>query len=102
MQFYPKTAAVHWCWVTAHLYEEQISISVTAVTHCCEPVLQDSTEQSGMQFYCGSSLSDMPGVIGRRWTACSLQLTDCSSTLMVLHVDPASELCVSLPDAAAI
>jgi len=39
-------AAVHLCCITAHLYEEQIFISVTAVAQsCCEPVLQSSTEQ---------------------------------------------------------
>ena len=26
------SAAVHWCCITAHLYEEQISIGVNAVT----------------------------------------------------------------------
>ena len=37
--------------VTAHLYEEQISVGVIAVTQVsCEPVLQSSTEQWGMQF----------------------------------------------------
>jgi len=41
-------AAVHWCCITAHLYEEQISISVTAVAQaCCQPGLQSSTEQWG-------------------------------------------------------
>jgi len=40
------SAAVHWCCITAHMYEEQISIGVTAVEQsCCEPVLQSSTEQ---------------------------------------------------------
>jgi len=28
------SAAMHWYLVTAHLCEEQISIGVTAVTHC--------------------------------------------------------------------
>ncbi len=37
-----------WCCITAHLYEEQISISVTAVAQaCCQPGLQSSTEQWG-------------------------------------------------------
>jgi len=37
--------------LTAHLYEEQISIGVIALTQaCCEPVLQSSTEQWGMHF----------------------------------------------------
>ncbi len=40
------SAAVQWCWVTAHLYEQQISIGVIAVTQaCCEPVLQSNTGQ---------------------------------------------------------
>ncbi len=40
---------MHWCWLTAHLYEEQISIGAIAVTQaCCEPVLQSTTEQWGM------------------------------------------------------
>ena len=51
MQFALTSAAVHFCWVTAHLYEQQISISVIAVTHaCCDPVLQSSTEQWGLHF----------------------------------------------------
>ena len=34
------SAAVHECWVDAHLYGEQISIGVIAVTQtCCEHVL---------------------------------------------------------------
>ncbi len=40
------SAAVHFCWLSAHLYEEQISVGAIAVTQaCCEPVLQSSTEQ---------------------------------------------------------
>ena len=51
MHFAQISAAVHSCWLTAHLYEEQISIGVIAVTQtCCEPVLQSSTEQWGMHF----------------------------------------------------
>ena len=51
MLFAKNSVAVHWCWVTAHLYEEQISIAVFAVTQaCCEPVLQSSPEQWGMLF----------------------------------------------------
>ena len=51
MQFALPSAAVHFCCVTAHLYEEQISICVIAVTQtCCEPVLQSTTEQWGMYF----------------------------------------------------
>ena len=46
MHFAQTSAAVHWCWVTAHLYEQQISIGVIALTQaCCEPVLQSSTGQ---------------------------------------------------------
>jgi len=40
-----------WCCITAHLYEEQISIGVIAATQgCCQPVLQSSTEQWGRYF----------------------------------------------------
>jgi len=46
MRFALNSAAIHWCWVAAHLYEEQISIGVLAVTQaCCQPVLQSSIEQ---------------------------------------------------------
>ncbi len=46
-----KDFAVHWCWVTPHLYEEQICKGVIAMTPtCCEPVLHSSTEQRGMRF----------------------------------------------------
>ncbi len=39
MHFAQTSAALHFCWLTAHLYEEQISIGVIAVTQaCCEPV----------------------------------------------------------------
>jgi hypothetical protein len=39
------SAAVHWCCITAHLWEEQMSIGVFAVTQgCCQPVSQSSTE----------------------------------------------------------
>ena len=34
LHFALKRAAVRWCWVTAHLYEGQISIGVFAVKHC--------------------------------------------------------------------
>ncbi len=41
MHFAQSGAAEHWCWVTAHLYEEDISTGVTLLTQdCCEPVLQ--------------------------------------------------------------
>ncbi len=42
------SAAVLWCCINAHLYEEQISIGVIGVAQaCCEPGLQSSTEQQG-------------------------------------------------------
>ncbi len=51
MHFAQTLAAVHFCWLTTHLYEEQISTGVVAVTQaCCEPVLQSTTEQWGMHF----------------------------------------------------
>ena len=34
LHFALNTAALHLCWVTARLFEEQISIGVTAVPHC--------------------------------------------------------------------
>jgi len=46
-----NSVAVHFGWVTAHLYEEQISIGVFALTQpCCEPVLHSSTEQWALHF----------------------------------------------------
>ena len=46
MHFALPSAAVHLSWFFAHLYEEQISIGVIAVTQaCCEPDFQSSTEQ---------------------------------------------------------
>ncbi len=51
MHFAQTRDAVHFCWLTAHLYEEQISIGAVAVTQaCCKPVLQSTTEQWGMHF----------------------------------------------------
>ncbi len=51
LHFALNRAAVHWYWVTAHLYEEQISRGVFAVAQACsEPVLQTSTEQWEMHF----------------------------------------------------
>ena len=56
MQFVLPSAAVHGYWVTAYLYEQQISVGVTAVTQTsCEPVLQSSTEPWGMQFALSSA-----------------------------------------------
>ena len=51
MPFAKVRAALHWCWVTAHLYEQQISIDVFAVTQASsEPVWQSSTGLWGMHF----------------------------------------------------
>jgi len=51
MYFVLTGAAVHFCWLTKHLYEQQISMGVLAVTQaCCEPVLQSSSEQWGIYF----------------------------------------------------
>ncbi len=37
---------MHWCWVTAQLYEQQILTGVFAVKQACwQPVLHSSTEQ---------------------------------------------------------
>ena len=44
-------AAVHWCWVTAQLYQQQTFIGAIIVTQAYrEPVLQSSTEQWGVIF----------------------------------------------------
>ena len=41
--------ALHCCWVTAHLYQQQISLSVFAVAQaCCQPLLHSSTEQGAI------------------------------------------------------
>ncbi len=56
MHFALSSAAVPWCWVTAHLYEEQIFTGVFALTQaCCEPVLQSSSAQWGMHFALSSA-----------------------------------------------
>jgi len=34
LHFALSRGAVHSCWLLAHLYEEQNSIGVIAVTHC--------------------------------------------------------------------
>jgi len=45
------SAAVHWCCITAHLCEEQVSIGVIPVARaCCEAILKSSTEQQGSYF----------------------------------------------------
>ena len=37
--------ALHWCRTTAHLYEDQISLRVFAVSQaCCQPILHSSSE----------------------------------------------------------
>jgi len=42
---------MHRCWVTAHLYGEQMFIGVIALTQpCCGPVLHSSNEQYRMRF----------------------------------------------------
>ncbi len=49
LHFAQTSAAMHFCWPTAHLYNEQISTDVNALTQaCCELVLQRSTEQWGI------------------------------------------------------
>ena len=49
IRFAQTSAAEHWCWVTAHLYEQQIFIGAIAVPQaCCELVLQSSTEAGGV------------------------------------------------------
>ena len=51
VHFYKTSVAVHWCWVTARLYEQQTFIGATAVTQCyCEPVLLISSDQWGKHF----------------------------------------------------
>ena len=56
LHFAKTSAAVHWCWVTAHLYEEQIFIGVFAVTQgCCQPVLHSSTDQWALHFATSSA-----------------------------------------------
>ncbi len=51
MHFAQGSAAVHWCCVTAQLYEEQILTGVLAVAQArCQAALQSSTEQWGMHF----------------------------------------------------
>ena len=46
MQFAKTSMAVHWCRVNAHLYEDQVSLGVTAVTQaCCELALQNNNDQ---------------------------------------------------------
>ncbi len=49
--FANNSVALHWCWVTAHLYEQQIFVGVIAVIKACrQRVLQSSTEQWGLYY----------------------------------------------------
>ena len=67
MHFAQTSAAVHWCWVTAHLYEQQISIGVIALTQaCCEPVLQSSSGQ------CVGHLAQTSAAVHWCWVAAHL------------------------------
>ena len=51
LHFAKSSVTVLWCWGTAHLYEEQISIGVMPLTHTwCAHVLYSSTEQRGLHF----------------------------------------------------
>ncbi len=51
MQLALPSAAVYCCCGTAHMYEEQISSAVIAMTQVgCEAIWKSSTEQRGMQF----------------------------------------------------
>ena len=50
------SAAVHLCCIIVQLYEQQISIGVTAVAQACsEPDLQSSTAQWGAYFALSSA-----------------------------------------------
>ena len=63
MHFALSSAAVHFCGVTAPLYEEQVSIGVIAVTQaCCEAVLQSSTKQQSVHFTLSSAAVHFCGV----------------------------------------
>ena len=49
--YFALITAMHWCCISAHLYEEQFSIGEIAVAQaCCEPVVQSSTDQRGSYF----------------------------------------------------
>ena len=50
MHFALTSVAVQWCWVTAHLCEQQITGVLAVAQACCQAVLQSSTEQWGMHF----------------------------------------------------
>ena len=53
-----SSVALPCCWVTAHLYQQQISLGVFAVAQaCCQLVLHSSTEQGAIvQEQCGTAL----------------------------------------------
>ena len=45
LHFAKSSVGLHWCWATAHLYEDQISRSVFAVSKvCCQPVSHSSNK----------------------------------------------------------
>ena len=44
-----SSLALHCCWVTAHLYQQPISLGVFAVAQaCCQPLFHSSTEQGAI------------------------------------------------------
>ena len=48
-QIFKSSVALHCCWVTAHLYQQPISLGVFAVAQaCCQPLLHSSTEQGAI------------------------------------------------------
>ena len=54
--FCQNSVAVHWWWVTAQLYGQQIFMGVIAVTQgCCQAVLHSNTEQLEQHFAQGSA-----------------------------------------------
>ena len=64
--FAQGSAAVHWCWVTAELYEDEIFLGAIAGTQaCCEPFLQSSTQLWGLHFAPGSAAAHWCWVIAQ-------------------------------------
>ena len=57
-QIFKSSVALHCCWVTAHLYQQPISLGVFAVAQaCCQPLFHSSTEQgANFQEQCGTAL----------------------------------------------
>ena len=48
-QIFKSSVALHCCWVTAHLYQQPISLGVFAVAQaCCQPLFHSSTEQGAI------------------------------------------------------